>query len=58
MEKCGQGAPAGSYYLAVEIGGTKQQMAVGTADGRIAERRQVKPPKRLRGRFTPRGGRP
>ena len=42
MEKCGQGAPAGSYYLAVEIGGTKQQMAVGTADGRIAERRQVK----------------
>lgn len=29
-------------YLAVEIGGTKQQMAVGTADGRILERRQVK----------------
>lgn len=30
------------YYLAVEIGGTKQQAAVGTADGRILERRQVK----------------
>ncbi len=42
MEKHGQGTLKGPYYLAVEIGGTKQQMAVGTADGRIAERRQVK----------------
>lgn len=29
-------------YLAIEIGGTKQQAAVGTADGVILERRQVK----------------
>lgn len=28
MEKHGQGTLKGPYYLAVEIGGTKQQMAV------------------------------
>lgn len=42
MEMYEPGTLAGPYYLAVKIGGTKQQMAVGTADGRIAERRQVR----------------
>ncbi len=31
-----------NYYLGVEIGGTKQQIAVGCADGSIIESRQVK----------------
>lgn len=31
-----------NYYLGVEIGGTKQQIAVGLADGTIIESRQVK----------------
>lgn len=30
------------YYIGVEIGGTKQQVCVGTSDGQILERRQVK----------------
>ena len=30
------------YYIGVEIGGTKQQVCVGTAGGQILERRQVK----------------
>lgn len=38
----GQNPGPENYYLAIEIGGTKQQAAVGTADGRIVERRQVK----------------
>lgn len=30
------------YYIGVEIGGTKQQVCVGTAGGKILQRRQVK----------------
>ena len=30
------------YYIGVEIGGTKQQVCVGTAGGQILQRRQVK----------------
>lgn len=30
------------YYIGVEIGGTKQQVCLGTAEGRILQRRQVK----------------
>ena len=30
------------YYIGVEIGGTKQQLAVGLSDGTILDSRQVK----------------
>lgn len=36
------GNPCGPYYIGVEIGGTKQQVALGTADGHVLQRRQVK----------------
>lgn len=35
-------APRSPYYIGIEIGGTKQQIAVGAGDGAIVERRQVK----------------
>ena len=31
-----------AYYIGVEIGGTKQQLAVGLSDGTILDSRQVK----------------
>ncbi len=45
------GAERPPYHLAIEIGGTKQQAAVGTADGQILARRQV----RLAGGTTAKG---
>ena len=42
MDVCDRSIAPEAHYLAIEIGGTKQQAAVGTGDGRILERRQVK----------------